>query len=84
MFDLQSPAALSHISPSEVPQQGAFEALDGHEVRVDGRICHVEVCGVFDEGSQRWVQLAIDGNPLQLLTVKLDEGGLAESTSVVY
>ena len=84
MFDLQSPAALSHISPSEVPQQGAFEALDGHEVRVNGRICHVEVCGVFDDGSRRWVQLAIEGDSRQLLTVQLDEAGLAESTSVVY
>ena len=84
MFDLQSPAALSHISPSEVPQQGAFEALDGHEVRVNGRICHVEVCGVFDDGSRRWVQLAIDGDTRQLLTVQLDEAGKAESTSVVY
>lgn len=84
MFDLQSPAALSHISPGEVPQQGAFEALDGHEVRVDGRICHVEVCGVFDEGSRRWLQLAIEGDPLQLLTVKLDAHGRVESTSVVY
>ena len=84
MFDLQSPAALSHIASSEVPQQGAFEALDGHEIRVNGRICHGEVCGVFDDGSRRWVQLAIDGDPLQLLTVKLDEAGRAESTSVVY
>lgn len=49
-----------------------FRVLDGHDFQFDGDACRVEVYGVYDEGNQRWVQLALDGDRRQMVTLRLD------------
>ena len=48
-----------------------FQALDGHDFEFDGGACHVEVYGIFDDGDHRWVQLALDGDRQQMLTLRI-------------
>ena len=54
--------------------EALFRALDGQDVEVDGEPSHVEVCGVYDDGAHRWVQLWTDGPHERLLTFRLDAG----------
>jgi hypothetical protein len=52
--------------------EAAFRALDGHDFQFDGGACHVEVYGIFDDGDHRWVQLALDGDRQQMLTLRIE------------
>ena len=68
-----SPTALCQASHADGPLESVFEALDGREFEIDGAACHVEVYGIWDDGGHRWVQLALDGNRHQMLTLRLRE-----------
>ena len=48
-----------------------FEALDGRRLRVKGHDWRVEVYGVFQDAGRRWVQLALEGEQHQVLTLRL-------------
>jgi hypothetical protein len=48
-----------------------FHVLDGHDFDFDGSHCHVEVYGVFDDGDDRWVQLALEGQEHRMVTLKI-------------
>jgi len=52
--------------------EAAFRTLDGHDFVFDGGACHVEVYGIFDDGDHRWVQLALDGDRQQMLTLRIE------------
>jgi hypothetical protein len=52
--------------------EAVFRTLDGHDFEFDGGACHVEVYGVFDDGEHRWVQLALDGDRQQMLTLRIE------------
>jgi len=54
-----------------VPLDTVFRALDGRDLDVDGDACHVAVCGIYDAGGQRWVQLALAGSRPLMLTIRL-------------
>ena len=47
-----------------------FQALDGQDCEVDGRVGHVAVYGIHDDGCCMWVQLALDGDDPVMLTLK--------------
>jgi hypothetical protein len=47
------------------------EALDGRHLRASGRDWRVEVYGVFDDHGRRWVQLALDGDQIRVVTLSL-------------
>ena len=52
-----------------------FQALDSHDIDIDGTTCRVEVCGVYDDGACRWVQLVIDGAERRMLTLRVRADG---------
>jgi len=54
------------LSPDTV-----FRALDGQDIDCDGDACQVEVCGIYDDGNQRWVQLALAGKRPRMMTIRL-------------
>ena len=55
----------------DLPLEAVFRALDGRDVDVEGDPCHVEVCGVYDDGGRRWVQLALAGQRPRMMTIRL-------------
>jgi len=54
-----------------VPLDTVFRALDGRDLDVDGDACHVAVCGIYEAGGQRWVQLALAGSRPMMLTIRI-------------
>jgi hypothetical protein len=48
-----------------------FEALDGCFLHAQGCECRVEVYGVFEDAGQRWIQLALETDSVQLVTLRL-------------
>lgn len=54
-----------------LPPDNLFSALDGRDVTVSGDRWHIEVYSVADVQSDRWVQLAVTGGSLFMITLKL-------------
>ncbi len=66
----------------ETPTDGArpdglFSALDGRELIAMGRRWQVEIFSICDQGSERWVQLALHGVTDYMLTFRLAAGNTA-------
>ena len=59
-------------SGTDVPSEAVFHALDGHQFEIDGTACHVEVYGVYDDGGQRWVQLALADERQRMVTLRIN------------
>ncbi len=52
-------------------QDCLFAALDGQALRIGDREWRLRVYGVIDLADRRWVQLEIDGDRPQVLTLRL-------------
>lgn len=48
-----------------------FKVLDGQNFEFEGRACHVRIYGVYADGDQRWVQLALDDDRRKMLTLRI-------------
>ena len=56
---------------SRVSPERLFQALDGTQLSVDGVDWQVQVFGVIDEPSRRWVQVALEGSRRSVVTLRL-------------
>jgi hypothetical protein len=48
-----------------------FHVLDGQNLEFEGRPCRVQIYGVYCDGDQRWVQLALADDRNQMLTLRI-------------
>ena len=58
-------------SMTRVTPDRLFEDLDGRRLTVGDKDWCVVVYGVFDEPGRRWVQLALDGSRIEVVTLRL-------------
>jgi hypothetical protein len=64
-------------TPDGSRPDGLFSALDGRELIAMGRRWTVEIFSICDQGSERWVQLALHGVTDYMLTFHLTPGNTA-------
>jgi hypothetical protein len=58
-------------------REAVFHALDGREVGLRGTRWRIEVFSVLDLGGHRFVQLAVNGPTLYMLTLRMKPGAQA-------
>ena len=68
---LQSSLSEFQVNRPDVSVDAVFRALDGQDIDFDGDACQVEVCGIYDDRGQRWVQLALAGTRPRMVTIRL-------------
>jgi hypothetical protein len=66
-----------NTTPEGSRPDGLFSALDGRELIAMGRRWTVEIFSICDQGSERWVQLALHGVTDYMLTFHLTPGNTA-------
>lgn len=71
VFGIQSSIPEFKASRRDLPSETVFRALDGQDVDVDGVACQVKVCGIYDAGGHRWVQLSLGGKQPRMMTIRL-------------
>jgi hypothetical protein len=71
---VRAPVSLTEVSPSDLSLDAIFQAFDGHDYNIDGTTCRVNVCGVHDIGSRKFVQLLAADAGKTMLTLALAEG----------
>ena len=71
MSGIQSSIPEFKVGHGDLSRDTVFLALDGQDIDCDGDACHVEVCGIYDDGDHRWVQLALAGKRPRMMTIKL-------------
>ena len=55
-----------------------FETLDGRGITTPAGAWFIEIQSIYDEGTDRWIQLTLTGNPTYTLTFRLNLGDDAD------